>query len=80
MGREELKCVKELPVQHRRACGYFKQYQEPVILTGDGSVSYRNIIEEKLNNKAYFTPNKFNNLNAATLCFIAAVWQKKGRQ
>ncbi|WP_019229475.1 MULTISPECIES: tRNA (adenosine(37)-N6)-threonylcarbamoyltransferase complex dimerization subunit type 1 TsaB [Sedimentibacter] len=76
---EELKSVKEqFPCNIEELVDILNQYQEPVILTGDGSVSYRNIIEEKLNNKAYFTPNKFNNLNAATLCFIGCSMAKKG--
>ncbi len=45
-------------------------YEEPLIFNGDGSVNYKNIIEEKLNRAAYFAPNNFNYLHASTLASI----------
>lgn len=43
---------------------------EAAIFNGDGSVNYRNIIEERLGVRAYFAPDKFNFLNASTLASI----------
>lgn len=53
-------------------------YSEPVIFNGDGSVNYRNIIEEKLNRKAHFAPGRFNYLNASTLSSIGFNMALKG--
>ncbi len=46
-------------------------YSEPIIFNGDGSVNYRNLIEEKLNKEAYFAAALFNNLRASTLVYLA---------
>jgi tRNA threonylcarbamoyladenosine biosynthesis protein TsaB len=76
---EELKCVKEqFPCNIEELVDILNQYREPLIFTGDGSVSYKNIIEEKLNRKAHFTPSKFNSLNASTLCYIGCEMARKG--
>lgn len=45
-------------------------YSETIIFNGDGSVNYKGIINDKLNKKAYFAPNRFNYLNASTLSSI----------
>lgn len=52
--------------------------EEPVIFNGDGSVNYRNIIEEKLNRTAYFSPGNFNCLHASTLALIGYEMALKG--
>lgn len=46
-------------------------YEEPVIFNGDGSVNYKEKIENNLNRKAIFAPERFNYLNASTLSSIA---------
>ncbi len=43
---------------------------ESVIFNGDGSVNYRDVIEDKLNRKANFAAARFNYLNASTLASI----------
>lgn len=47
------------------------EYNNPVIFNGDGSVNYKDIIEEKLNKEIYFAPGVFNNLRASTLSYLA---------
>lgn len=54
------------------------EYTESVIFIGDGSVSYKSIIEEKLNRIPYFAPSKFNYLNASTLAAIGFQMALKG--
>jgi len=46
------------------------KFEETVIFNGDGSINYKNIIEEKLNREPVFAPSKFNYLNASTLAYI----------
>lgn len=76
---EELKTVREqFPCNIDELADILNEYEEQLLITGDGSVSYRKILEEKLNNKAYFSPVKFNSLNAATLCIIGYEMAKKG--
>lgn len=66
-----LMTVKEqFPCNIEELIEILNDYNESVIFNGDGSVNYRNIIEEKLNRKAYFAPIKFNYLNASTLASL----------
>lgn len=68
---ENLKTIKEqFPCNIDELVEILNKYEEQVIFNGDGSVNYRNIIEEKLNKKAYFAPNKFNFLNGSILAAI----------
>ncbi len=46
------------------------EYEEPIIFNGDGAVNYRDIIEKKLRQRAYFAPERYNFLNASTLASI----------
>ncbi|WMJ76711.1 MULTISPECIES: tRNA (adenosine(37)-N6)-threonylcarbamoyltransferase complex dimerization subunit type 1 TsaB [unclassified Sedimentibacter] len=46
------------------------EYEEPIIFNGDGAVNYRDIIEKKLRQRAYFAPGRYNFLNASTLASI----------
>jgi len=48
-----------------------KDYEEPIIFNGDGSVNYREKIENTLKKKAYFAPEVFNYLKASTLACVA---------
>jgi len=48
-----------------------KDYQEPIIFNGDGSINYRDRIEKTLIKKAYFAPEVFNYLKASTLACVA---------
>ena len=54
------------------------EYDEAVVFNGDGSVNYKNIIEEKFNRKPLFAPSKFNCLNASTLSYIGLRMAEKG--
>ena len=53
-------------------------YDEPVIFNGDGSVNYREKIDNNINRKAYFAPEIFNYLKASTLAFIASKMAVEG--
>ena len=55
-----------------------KDYQEPIIFNGDGSVNYREKIQDKLKEKAVFAPERFNYLSAATLASIAYTMALRG--
>ena len=69
---EKLITVKEqFPCTIYELVELLREYDESFIFNGDGSVNYRNIIVEKLNEKAYFAVNKFNYLSASTLASIA---------
>jgi len=46
-------------------------YREPIIFNGDGSVNYKEIIQDKLKERAVFAPERFNYLSAATLAALA---------
>lgn len=75
----ELVTVKEqFPCNIEELIDLLNEYKEPVIFNGDGSVNYRNIIEEKLNCTANFAPGKFNYLNASTLAYIGFQMASKG--
>lgn len=75
----ELITVKEqFPCNIEELIDLLNEYDEPVIFNGDGSVNYRSLIEEKLNNTANFAPGKFNYLNASTLAYIGFQMALKG--
>ncbi|MFA9423368.1 MAG: tRNA (adenosine(37)-N6)-threonylcarbamoyltransferase complex dimerization subunit type 1 TsaB [Sedimentibacter sp.] len=68
---DDLVAVKEqFPCTIDELIELLNEYEEEIIFNGDGSVNYKNIIEEKLNKKPYFAPSKFNSLNASTLSYI----------
>jgi len=48
-----------------------KNLDGEVVLNGDGSVNYRENLEEILNNKIIFAPEKYNILSASSVNFIA---------
>lgn len=63
--------VKEqFPCNIEELIEILNDYSEAIIFNGDGSVNYKDIINDKLNKKAYFAPDKFNYLNASTLSSI----------
>lgn len=70
---EKLVEIKEqFPCNIEELIEILKDYNEPFIFNGDGSVNYKGLIEELLNNKEiYFAPVSFNNLRASTLSFLA---------
>lgn len=75
----ELITVKEqFPCNIEELIDILNNYNEPVIFNGDGSVNYKNIIEDKLNQEAHFAPIKFNYLNASTLAAIGNNMALKG--
>jgi len=61
---------KQFPCNMDELIELLNTYEEPIIFNGDGSVNYKNIIEEKLNRKPVFAPSKFNHLNASTLSYL----------
>jgi tRNA threonylcarbamoyladenosine biosynthesis protein TsaB len=70
--KEQLPCnIGEL-IEILNGCG------KAAIFNGDGSVNYRDIIEEKLEERANFAPNKFNYLSASTLASIGFRMALKG--
>lgn len=77
--KDNLQTVKEqFPCNIDELIEILNEYKEQVIFNGDGSVNYKKIIEEKLNRKSFFAPNKFNNLNASTLASISYQMALKG--
>lgn len=48
-----------------------KNYELPIIFNGDGSVNYKEQIEQNLKGKSYFAPEIYNYLKASSLSFIA---------
>lgn len=52
--------------------------EEPVLLNGDGSVSYRDTFENLLKIKPVFSTNQFNYLRASSLAFLGYEMAKKG--
>lgn len=71
---ENRRCVavkEQFPCNINELIEILNEYEEPVIFNGDGSVIYKETIENNLNRRAAFAPEKFNYLNASTLSFIA---------
>lgn len=63
--------LKQFPCSIDELIEILNEYEEPVILNGDGSVNYREKVENNVNRKVYFAPEIFNYLKASTLAFIA---------
>ncbi|NYB73909.1 tRNA (adenosine(37)-N6)-threonylcarbamoyltransferase complex dimerization subunit type 1 TsaB [Sedimentibacter hydroxybenzoicus DSM 7310] len=71
-GKGNLVGVKEqFPCNIDELIEILNEYNNPIIFNGDGSVNYKDIIEEKLNKEIYFAPGVFNNLRASTLSYLA---------
>ena len=70
--------MKQFPCNIDELIGILNDYKEPVIFNGDGSVNYKDKIENNLNRKANFAPEMFNYLKASTLSFIAYKMAVKG--
>ena len=68
---------KQFPCNIEELIELLNEYDESIIFNGDGSVNYREIIEEKLNRKACFAPSKFNYLNASTLAYLGCKMAEK---
>lgn len=76
---DNLVAVKEqFPCNLDELIALLNDCDESVIFNGDGSVNYKNIIEEKLNRKPLFAPSKFNYLNASTLSYIGYRMAERG--
>lgn len=76
---EELVTVKEqFPCNIEELIDILNEYEVPSIFNGDGSVNYRSIIAENLNDKAHFATEKFNCLNASTLASLGFKMALKG--
>lgn len=61
---------KQFPCNINELMDILNEYDEPVVFNGDGSVSYKDIIENKINRAAYFAPGNFNYLHASTLASL----------
>lgn len=67
---ELVKVKKQFPCNIEELVEILEEYSGDIIFNGDGSVNYRSIIEEKLKERAYFAPERFNYLNASSLSYI----------
>lgn len=63
--------MEQFPCNIDELIEILNEYKESVIINGDGSVNYRERIENSLNRKADFAPEVYNYLKASTLVFIA---------
>jgi tRNA threonylcarbamoyladenosine biosynthesis protein TsaB len=70
--------LKQFPCNIDELIEILNGYDEPVIFNGDGSVNYREKIDNNINRKAYFAPEIFNYLKASTLAFIASKMAVEG--
>ncbi|NLK63897.1 MAG: tRNA (adenosine(37)-N6)-threonylcarbamoyltransferase complex dimerization subunit type 1 TsaB [Tissierellia bacterium] len=70
--------LEQFPCNIDELIEILNDYKEPIIFNGDGSVNYRDRIENVLNSKIYFAPEVFNYLKATTLAFVAFRMAVKG--
>lgn len=71
--------LKQFPCNIDELIKILNNYNEPVIFNGDGSVNYREKIENNLSRNVYFAPETFNYLKASTLSFIAYKMAVQGK-
>ena len=69
---------RQFPCNINELIDMLNEYNEDCVFNGDGSVNYKNIIEEKLNSAAYFAPGNFNYLHASTLASLGCEMALKG--
>lgn len=76
---EKLTSVKkQFPCNINELIDILNQYDEPVLLNGDGSENYRNEFEKLLKIKPIFSPKHFNYLKASSLCFLGYEMARNG--
>ena len=63
---ECIEVVDQFPSNIDELVEILNGYEDPMIFNGDGSVIYRDRLENSLNKKAYFAPEVFNYLKAST--------------
>jgi tRNA threonylcarbamoyladenosine biosynthesis protein TsaB len=68
---ECIEVVDQFPSNIDELVEILNGYEDPMIFNGDGSVIYRDRLENSLNKKAYFAPEVFNYLKASTLASVA---------
>lgn len=71
--------LEQFPCNIEELIEILNNYKEPVIFNGDGSVNYREKIENNINRKIYFAPEILNYLKASTLSFIAYKMAVEGK-
>lgn len=77
--QESLSEVKnQFPCTINELIDILNEFEEKLIFNGDGSVNYREIIEEKLNRTSYFAHADFNYLHASTLASLGYEMALKG--
>ncbi len=62
---------EQFPADIEELVDIAQNLESEVVFNGDGSVNYREVLEKSLNNKAFFAPEKYNILRAASVNFIA---------
>lgn len=68
---DKLVTVKEqFPTNVNKLIELLNQYEEPMLLNGDGSVNYKNTFEEMMRIEPKFSPSQFNFLKASSLACI----------
>jgi tRNA threonylcarbamoyladenosine biosynthesis protein TsaB len=79
MENRELVAIKnQFPCTIEELIEIINEYAEPVILNGDGSLNYRELLEAKLKVEALYAPDRFNYLKASTLASIGFEMAKRG--
>lgn len=69
---DSLLTIKEqFPADIDELINIVKELNDEVIVNGDGSVNYREILESSLNGKVVFSPEKYNILSASSVNYIA---------
>lgn len=68
---ELIEVLEQFPCNIEDLIEILNNYKEPIIFNGDGSINYREKIEQSLNRKSCFAAEIFNYLKASTLSFIA---------
>ena len=62
--------MKQFPCNINELIDILNDYEDTIVFNGDGSVSYKNVFEQKINRTAYFAPGNFNYLCASTLASL----------
>ncbi len=57
----------QFPINIDELINIINDIEGDVVLNGDGSVNYKEVLESKVNKKIYFAPEKYNILSAASI-------------
>jgi tRNA threonylcarbamoyladenosine biosynthesis protein TsaB len=70
---------EQFPADIEEIIEIIKNLDAEVVLNGDGSVNYREILEKELINKIIFAPEKYNILSASSVNLIAHQMAKENK-